>query len=350
MYGIAYAIPGSLALAVALQGPMVFFPWVFVFVVTPVLDGLLGRDERNVDEAEEAQRRRRWGFDAWLFLWLPVQVGLLVWVLETTTGGGLEAWEIFGLVTSMGIVAGAGGITVAHELMHRSGRFAKAVAELLMTAVCYPHFCVEHVFGHHRWVATPRDPATARFGQSLYAFLPQTLVGGLRSFWQIETERARRHGSRGLRDARFRYPAMLWLVLATVGGAYGVVGMGVFLGQSAMAVLLLEAINYVEHYGLARRQVGAERWERVQPKHSWNSDHWLTGLYLFNLPRHADHHYLASRPYPVLRHLSDSPQLPAGYSTMVLAAAIPPLWRRIMDERVRAWNERHDDGGLAAQP
>lgn len=349
LYGIAYTIPASLAVGLILQGPWVFFPWVYVFVVTPALDALLGLDRRNPDEAAEAGRRARRLFDVWLYAWLPVQLGLLAWTISACASGAYAAWECAGLITSMGIVSGGGGITVAHELMHRSRWFEKGLAELLMASVSYPHFCVEHVYGHHRWVATPHDPATARFGQSLYGFIPQTVVGGLKSFWRIESERVRRRGVRGLRDARLRYPLLVWAFVVIFGGLWGLLGISLFFAQSAVAVLLLEAINYVEHYGLRRRPIDRGRFERVQPRHSWNSDHWLTGLYLFNLPRHADHHYLASRPYPVLRHLEDSPQLPAGYSTMVLVAVVPPLWRATMDHRVEAWNARQDDGGLAAQ-
>jgi alkane 1-monooxygenase len=179
--------------------------------------------------------------------------------------------------------------------------------------------------------------------------LPQTLLGGLKSFWRIETDRVRRKNLRGLADARLRYPLLVWGFVVLAGGFWGLAGISIFFAQSAVAVLLLESINYVEHYGLQRREADRGRYERVLPKHSWNSDHWLTGLYLFNLPRHADHHYLASRPYPVLRHLDDSPQLPAGYATMVLVAVVPPLWHAMMDHRVQAWNARHDGGGLAAQ-
>lgn len=349
LYGIAYTIPASLVLALSLRGPWVLFPWVYVFVLTPLLDAWLGLDVRNPRPEQEARRREDPVFDVWLVSWLPVQLILMIWTVHVCVRGDLSGWEVVGLITSMGIVSGGGGITVAHELMHRSRRWEQALAELLMASVAYPHFCIEHVFGHHRWVGTPRDPATARRGQSLYAFLPQTLIGGVRSFWRIESERARKSKLRGLADARIRYPALVWLYLAVFGGLFGIWGVALFSAQAAVAVLLLEAINYVEHYGLERRPVGRDRYERVQPKHSWNSSHWLTGLYLFNLPRHADHHYLASRPYPVLRHLDDSPQLPAGYSTMVLIAVIPPLWRRLMDHRVDAWNARHDDGGLAAK-
>ena len=349
LYGIAYTIPASLALGLVMQGPWVFFPWVYVFVFTPILDALLGLDRRNPDGGAETRRRSRRLFDLWLYAWLPCQLVLLVWTISVCASGALAAWEVAGLITSMGVVSGGGGITVAHELMHRSRRAEKGLAELLMASVSYPHFCIEHVFGHHRWVATPHDPATARFGQSLYGFLPQTLIGGLKSFWQIETERVRRRGVRGLGDARLRYPLLVWTFVVVFGAGWGLVGIALFFAQSAVAVLLLEAINYVEHYGLRRRPIDRGRFERVQPRHSWNSDHWLTGLYLFNLPRHADHHYLASRPYSVLRHLDDSPQLPAGYSTMVLVAVVPPLWRAVMDHRVQAWNARQDDGGLAAQ-
>jgi alkane 1-monooxygenase len=202
-----------------------------------------------------------------------------------------------------------------------------------MTSVGYPHFCVEHVQGHHRRVATPDDPASARAGEGLYAFLCRCIPGSLASACALERARCGRHRIRwwSLRNRRLRWASSLVLLPGAAIAVFGWPGLAFLIGQGVVAVLMLEAINYIEHYGLRRRELAPGRWERVGPQHSWNSSHRVTGWYLFNLPRHADHHAAASRPYYRLRHLAESPQLPAGYAAMLLCAFVPPLWRRIMD-------------------
>lgn len=342
MFLLAYLLPASHVLGLTAGGGWSWFPAVFIFVITPVLDGLLGRDEQDPESGA------RWTYDLLLWAWVPMQLGLLVWTLGQATDGASSGLKVSGWIFSMGLVAGAGGITVAHELMHRPRSGERALAELLMTSVSYPHFCVEHVFGHHRHVATPLDPATARAGESVYRFLPRTLLGGFRSFWRIEAERIRKHGRWGWADARVRHGLLLAGAYGGVAVVFGGKGALCFGIQSGVAVLLLEIINYVEHYGLLRQRVDgtAGRWERVRPEHSWNSSHRLTNAYLFHLPRHADHHAVASRPYHLLRHEPEGPQLPAGYATMVLVALLPPLWFHLMDPRVElAAVGRGQEGG-----
>lgn len=299
----------------------------FVFLVIPVLDAALGRDLGAPDGRSPVH-------DAALRLWVPVQVALIA-----ASVAAMPRWDVgpaLLLAVGLGIVNGAGGITIAHELIHRKPRLDRALGEILMTSVSYPWFCVEHVLGHHRWVATPRDPATARFGEVVYAFVPRSVIGGLRSFLAIERDYAGRRGIPwwSLRDRRARYlltTALVWIAAAVVGGPLGVLFFAV---QSAVAVGLLEVINYVEHYGLVRAEARPGEYVRVAPEHSWNSNHRLTAAFLFNLPRHADHHAYASRPYYELRAWPDAPELPVGYATMVLVALVPPLWFRVMDPRV----------------
>jgi len=350
-FWIAYLVPGSAALAVALGGWWSWSTVVLVFGITPVLDALLGENHRNPPtEPDGPPPQRDPVFDLALWAWVPAQlaiVGAAVWRVGT---GPLDPVELAGLVLSVGISTGAGAINVAHELMHRRGKAERALAEILMTTAAYAHFCIEHVRGHHKNVATPDDPASARFGESVLAFLPRTLSGSLESAWRIETARIRAKG-RGpllLGDRRVRYPLALAAVVAGTWLAAGAAGAALFLAQAAVAVILLEIINYVEHYGLERRRLPNGRWERVTPQHSWNAAHRLTNWYLFNLQRHADHHDVASRPYWLLRHVPDSPQLPAGYATMALLALAPPLWRRVMDPRVRTWRSRNAVGEEAA--
>ncbi|MBM4282471.1 MAG: alkane 1-monooxygenase, partial [Deltaproteobacteria bacterium] len=280
------------------------------------------------------------------WLWIPLElVGVALAVRTFGAGvgaGAVPVWQFCVAAVACGLSTGI-GINVAHELMHRKGRVERAFAEVLMMSTTYTHFCVEHVHGHHKHIATPLDPASSRPGESLYKYLPRTLLGGLRSAWRIETVRVARQGGAGtLRDRRVRYPiglAVVYVVVAAVAGLSGVV---FFAAQSLVAMLLLETINYIEHYGLARREVRPGVYERTLPHHSWNSSERLTNWVLFHLQRHADHHHIASRPYFALRHIEDSPQLPTGYAGMLWLAALPPLWRCVMDPRVAAWNARRD--------
>ena len=306
-----------------------------LFVVIPILEVALGRRTDN-DGVEDT--RGRIAFDVPLLLWIPVQLAVLVWAVDAIVVAQWTAMQRVLAVASLGVVTGGLGITIAHELMHRPSLLHRALAEVLMSVVAYPHFIIEHVHGHHRHVATPIDPATSRLGESLYAFLPRTIVGGLKSAWRIESERLRRLGRGRWHPSHrmLRYGAVQLAIAVTLASIWGGAGLAVWFGQAAVAVVLLEIVNYVEHYGLSRTEVAPGKFERVQPWHSWNAAHRLTNWLLFNLQRHSDHHFLASRPYDRLRHYDEVPQLPAGYATMVLLALVPPLWRAVMDPRVVA--------------
>jgi len=337
----AYVGPALLALGAGFGGAWTLLPTVFIFGLLPVLDDRVGRHDAN---PLGASRGLRWKFDLALWLFVPVQTTALLLVLWRLTHGEAPASfiETVGLTLSTGVISGSGGIVIAHELMHRASAFSRALAEILMTQATYAHFCIEHVHGHHRNVATPLDPASSRRGENVFAFIPRSILGGALSAWRIESERVGRTGeSWTLRDRRLRMTLTTALVYAGVFAIFGAKGAALFLAQSAVAVALLEAINYVEHYGLRRRDLGAGRYERVGPEHSWNSSHRVSNLYLFNLARHSDHHYLASRPYETLRHWDDTeaPQLPTGYAAMLLVALVPPLWFRVMNPRVDAWTQ-----------
>lgn len=330
-------LPALVVLGVELGAGWTFLAAGAVYLGIPLLDLLGGRDNENPERGGLA-----WLFDAPLYLWAPLQIATTGWVVWRLALGDPTGLEVAGSVISLGAVNGAGGINVAHELMHRRGRAPRLVAEVLMLLVSYPWFIVEHVLGHHRHVATPRDSAFSRVGDDLYTFVARSLVRSLGSAWAIEGHRTRKLGisALSLRNRRLRYPLLLTALCVGITLLAGWVGLAVFLGQSAVAIFLLETINYLEHYGLERREIAPGRYERVLPQHSWNSNHRVTNWLLFNLARHSDHHYLASRPYRDLRHYDDVPQLPAGYSAMVLVALVPPLWWRVMDPRVASWAER----------
>ncbi|MGH1345568.1 MAG: alkane 1-monooxygenase [Nannocystales bacterium] len=338
-YWVVFVVPLVALTGLRAGGLATLATLAFVFGVIPVVEALLGvRTDNNDTEGPT----RRWTYDLPLYAWVPVQLGLQAYALYLILGGHLVGWETVVATLSIGVMASAGGINIAHELMHRKDPRERAVAELLMGSVTYSHFCVEHVYGHHRHVATPLDAASSRFGESVYAFLPRTIIGGLRSAIAIENGRARKQGISkwSLRHRMTRYALTQIVVYAALGFALGPVAVAYWAGQSLAAIVLLEVINYVEHYGLSRREISPGRYERTAPQHSWNASHRLTNWLLFNLQRHSDHHYLASRPYHMLRHYEDVPQLPAGYATMILASLVPPLWRSIMHPRVEAWTQR----------
>jgi alkane 1-monooxygenase len=336
-----FTVPLAVSMGILWGGAWTFFTPFYLFVLIPALDHMGGLDTSNPEQSKDSKSKDKGLYELWLKLWVPAQLAVMGWALFHVTQHALQTYEIIGLTLSVGMMASSGGINVAHEFMHRKNPFERALAEILMTSVSYTHFCIEHVLGHHKFVGTPKDPATSKKDESIYAFLPRTFFGGIHSAWQLESARIQqRQLGWSLKDRRIRYSLIYAIVLGSILGAFGGLGCLFFIGQSLMAILFLEIINYVEHYGLTRKQLDHGRYERVAPKHSWNSAHRLTNALLLNLPRHADHHYLASRPYQLLRHIEESPQLPTGYAAMLLLALVPPLWKKVMNPKVDEWNQR----------
>lgn len=314
----------------------------YTFVAIPVFEALFGL--RTDNEQTGSTGRRLW-HDAPLMVWIPVQLAVQIYAVVLVATQGVPWWEALLIIVATGVMASGGGINIAHELMHRKTKLERGLSELLMASVTYTHFCIEHVYGHHRNVATALDPASAHKGENLYAFLPRTLLHGISSAWSIESKRCVQRGIPhvSLRHRMVRYGLTQFVIYTALGLTLGPIAVAFWLGQSLVAALLLETINYVEHYGLRRRELASGGYERIAPCHSWNAAHRLTNWLLFNLQRHSDHHFLASRPYYQLRHYDEVPQLPAGYATMILVALVPPLWRTLMDARVDAWNARTGD-------
>jgi alkane 1-monooxygenase len=317
---------------------------VVVFGLIPLIDVLFGDDRENPPEevAGELQQVR---YYRWItYLYLPVQYVALAVCCQVWTDGGLGVVGTVGLVLTLGIVNGI-AINTAHELGHKRETVERWLSKIALAPTGYGHFYVEHNRGHHTRVATPEDPASARLGESFWAFWPRTVIGSLRSAWRLETSRFR---IRSRSPWTFRNDILnAWVMtLVLFVAAVAVFGVGVLpflLLQAVVGFSLLEVVNYLEHYGLCRQRNPAGRYEKVDPRHSWNSDRIVTNVFLFQLQRHSDHHANPLRRYQTLRSFEESPQLPGGYATMIVAAVITPVWRRIMDPRVVA----HYDGDLA---
>jgi alkane 1-monooxygenase len=332
-----FLLPPALVLGAWIGGAGTLLPLALVLVVLPVLDRLTGINAANAGPQAGSLSANPW-FRAITWLWVPMHAAMLAWAASAAASGRLSFVELAGLTISTGVIAGTVGITFAHELIHRPGRFERALGEALLSLTSYAHFAIEHVYGHHRRVGTPGDPATARLGESLYAFWPRCVFGSLRSAADIESHRLAKRGRRAYHwsNRLFRYAAVQIALFTSVGWLWGTAGAVFVAAQAVIAFLLLETINYIEHYGLTRAEVAPGRFERVAPRHSWNSSHRVSNWLLINLARHSDHHLTAAKRYQVLDHVAGAPQLPAGYGAMFVAALIPPIWRRVMDPRVAA--------------
>jgi alkane 1-monooxygenase len=310
---------------------------VLVFGVIPVMD-LLGGDDAGNPPEELAKALQDDRYYRWLtYLYLPLQFGGLVLGAWQWQSGGLGWGGRLGLLVAIGTVNGI-AINTAHELGHKRENAERWLSKIALAPTAYGHFHVEHNRGHHTRVATFEDPASARMGETFWRFWPRTVLGSLRSAWRLETGRFTVRGRSPWTPRNDVLNA--WLMTAALFAALAVAfGPGVLAFLAAQAVwgfTLLEIVNYLEHYGLSRRRTAAGRYEKVDETHSWNSNRLTTNIFLYQLQRHSDHHANPTRRYQVLRSRDTSPQLPAGYATMIVVALIPPLWRRVMDHRVLA--------------
>jgi len=333
----AYLIPLFTWLGFYLQGLWTFGAAIFAFVCIPLLEPLLGGSSRNYSKEQKKERQVRQMFDWLLYLNIPIvygTVGALIYLLNTQE---FQTYELIGLIFSTGILMGANGINVAHELGHRRKRVERILAKILLIPELYGHFYIEHNRGHHKHVATDKDPASARLNEWVYSFYIRSLVGSYLSAWRIQAEQSK------MRKKGFWTwdNEMLRLQVFQVIYVVGVIWLTSTLWAAALVLLagfigalLLETINYIEHYGLRRKKLDSGAYERVRPRHSWNANFEMGRIVLYELTRHSDHHYLASKKYQVLDHHEESPQLPFGYPTSMLLALLPPLWFAVMNPRV----------------
>ena len=308
---------------------------IWILAIVPLLDAVFGEDRSNPPEwaVEPLARDRYYRWCTYLFL--PLQYAGLVlacWVVTTVEMSWVDQ---LGYALTVGTVAGV-AINTAHELGHKKPKLERWLARLALAQSGYGHFYVEHNRGHHTRVATPEDPASSRLGESFWEFLPRTVVGGIRSAWQLEAKRLRHRGQRvwSIHNDVLNSWAFSVLLFGTLVAVFGTRVVPFLVVQAVFGFSLLEVVNYLEHYGLMRQRKEDDRYERCSPEHSWNSNHIASNVLLYQLERHSDHHAHPTRRFQTLRHFDESPQLPSGYGLMLGLAYVPPLWRRVMDHRV----------------
>jgi alkane 1-monooxygenase len=335
-YLTAYSIPLLSFLALNRPELFAFAPVIFGFVIVPFLDFIIPIKLETVSETEQQARLKRKIYDYFLYLSVPIQWALIGYFIYLTSQTNYSGLQLTGMILSVGLCSGVIGINVAHELGHRKNRFEQFLSQLLLLSSLYMHFFVEHNSGHHKYVGTPYDPPTARFGESLYRYLPRTLLGSYVSAWRIQLKNLEKNkqGFFSINNQMLYFQTVQVLLILCLLMLAGLKITVYFLITAFIGMILLEVINYIEHYGLVRKETSPGNYERVLPKHSWNAEQILGRIILFELTRHSDHHYLASRKYQVLRFMQESPQLPAGYPAMMLLSTIPPLWFHVMNRRV----------------
>ena len=317
---------------------------ILVSGLLPVLDLFFGPDGQNPpDEVMEHLENDKY-YRYCTYIYIPFQFASLVfacylWTSENLSwlgiDGGLGLASKIGLAISIGVVGGV-GINTAHEMGHKKPSLERWLSKITLAQTFYGHFFIEHNRGHHVRVATPEDPASSKFGESFWRFLPRSVWGSLRSSWKLEKTRMDRLGKSTWNIRNDVLNAWLMSVVL-FGGLIAVFGIGIapyLILQAVYGFALLETVNYLEHYGLLRGKTASGRYERCAPEHSWNSDHIVTNIFLYHLQRHSDHHANPTRRYQTLRSMEGAPNLPSGYASMIALAYFPPIWRKVMDHRV----------------
>ena len=318
-------------------GFTIFLPLIYAWVFIPIFELIVKPDDRNMDNAEEEMAREDRLYDIWLYVVVAFQYIALYLFLRSMTDPQLKWWEITGRIFVMGLLCGTFGINVAHELGHRKKPFEQFLAKMLLLTSLYMHFFIEHNKGHHRNVSTPEDPSSARYGESLYAFYFRTVIFSYLSAWKIACRELQKNGLPAFhyKNEMLQFQIIQLILIVVITWVFGPTICLYFIAAAIIGFLQLETVNYIEHYGLSRKKLEEGKYERAMPEHSWNSNHVLGRLMLFELSRHSDHHYLASRKYQVLRHHDDAPQMPTGYPGMMILSLLPLAWFYVMNKRVR---------------
>ena len=335
-YLAAYTIPLSAYIGITMGGGWSYLTPVYAFLLIPLLEILLPEDEKNLDDSDRDAQGVSRIYDWMLYANIAI-VYSLIWIVgKEISSGPLETFEYIGIAFSLGIVLGTNGINVGHELGHRQASPERFLGKMLLLPSLYMHFYIEHNFGHHLHAATREDPATARYSQSVYHFWATSVTRQYINAWRIQKGLLVRTNRAFLSI----YNDMLWYLViqaAYLGALYwlfGAFATGFLILCGIIGFLLLETVNYIEHYGLLRKKLSSGRYERVRQVHSWNSNHIMGRIVLYELTRHSDHHYKSSKKYQLLDYHESSPEMPFGYPTSVVLSLVPPLWFHIMNPRV----------------
>lgn len=334
------SLPATAIVAFTLGDIWSIAPVIYAFVLIPLLELTLRPDPANLSAEEEKLAKDNPAYDFMVYAMVVIQY-MLLFVFLALIPSADTLLEKVGWIATMGLMCGIYGINVGHELGHRKKRGEQMLAKAALLSSLYMHFFIEHNRGHHKRVATPDDPASARKGEWIYTFWLRSIFQSYFSAWKLENERLRKLGKPllSLQNEMLVMQIVQAVWIMAIYFATGPVTTVYYFIAAMIGMLLLETVNYIEHYGLLRKPSERGGFERVMAEHSWNSDHALGRIMLFELTRHSDHHYMASRKYQILRHLDDSPQMPTGYPGMMVLSLVPPLWMYVMHKEMQKWEQ-----------
>jgi alkane 1-monooxygenase len=313
---------------------------IYAWIIIPVAELFIKPDAGNMTAAEEELAKKDKVYDWMLYIAVILLYPALILFLFSMKEESLPAIDRIARILTMGLLCGTFGINVGHELGHRVNRFEKILAKASLLTSLYMHFYIEHNKGHHKHVATEEDPGSARLNEPVYIFYLRTLIFSYINAWRIANKdvyKKNKHFlsfSNEMIQMHLVQIAFVLIVLVMFGWVITLY----YLAAAFIGILLLETVNYIEHYGLSRRKIGGGKYERAMPQHSWNSDHVIGRIMLFELSRHSDHHFLASRKYQILRHHENAPQMPTGYPGMMILSLFPPAWFYVMHRRMKHYN------------
>ncbi len=335
MYLSAFLFPFLWGIGLMLKGLWIWAVPVVAFVFLPLMEQWLPLAKQNLTEEQEVQLAKRPFY--LLILWANVPLlFFLLWKTMVAISQTNDVVHLIGLVVMAGMTMGINGINIAHELGHRTDLFSQTLAQCLLLPCAYMHFFIEHNLGHHRYVSTEKDPASARKYETVYAFWFRSMWGSWVSAWRLEGERLERQSLSfwHVKNRMLVYSVAQTAWFTAIGLVFSAQTAGLMALVALLSILMLETVNYIEHYGLRRREIRPGHYESVKPWHSWNSDFIMGRIVLFDLTRHSDHHFKSTRPYQILRHLPESPQLPAGYPACMVLSLLPPLWFKMIHPRI----------------
>lgn len=335
-YFMAYSIPLSAIVGIYMQGFWLLITPVYIYILIPVVEQLLTLFKLNKIETQRDKKSTHWLFDVMLYLNIPLVFLILIYALINIKNHDFFSVEFIAGILTVGLVIVSNGINVAHELCHRTKTFEKYFGKFLLIPSLYMHFYLEHNFGHHLNVATPDDPVTAKFNQPIYSFWISAMKGEFISAIEIQKKRLKENNISffSLYNDMFWYAIIQFVYLLVVLILFSFKGFIFAISAAIFSILMFECVNYIEHYGLLRKKLSSGRYERVTDNHSWNSNHILGRIVLYELTRHSDHHRISVTKFQNLKSIDKSPQLPFGYPTSILLTFIPVLWFKLMNPRV----------------
>lgn len=348
-YASVFMSIAVILLSLILGGYWVFIGPLYVFGLIPLIELFFSGTTENMSKAEEEIAKKERLYDVLVWSLVPLQYAIMFFFLNRLSDNSLRWWETAGMISAFGISCGVLGINAAHELGHRATWHEQFMSKMLLLTSLYMHFFIEHNRGHHKNVSTDEDPASSRYGETIYAFFIRSVRDSWFSAWHLESERLKKANQSfwSYRNEMLVFQIIQIVFVAAIGIIWGWKVMLYFIAAATFGFLLLETVNYIEHYGLRRKKIDGAYYEKVLPIHSWNSNHPIGRIMLFELTRHSDHHYMASRKYQILRHFDHSPQMPTGYPGMMVLALFPPLWFYVMHREIAKYKTTVEGAALA---